>query len=277
MNIGNYTHQLTESLQYRRYSPNTVRSYCAQIERFLKYFDKVATKPSEISAKQIKEYLSKLDNYSFHKAALCAIKYFYIEVGKQPCKLDDVKYPRKQQHLPVVLSQNEIQSMFNVCHNTKHKVILALLYSTGLRASELINLRWCDIDRARMVINIVSGKGSKDRQVMLTPSLIPLLEQYYREYKSKTYVLNGQFSDKYSKTSLLQVVKQCAKAAGINKRVYTHLLRHCSFTHMVENGTDINLIQRIAGHKSVKTTAIYTHISHNVISKVQSPMAAISI
>lgn len=159
----------------------------------------------------------------------------------------------------------------------KHKVILALLYSCGLRVSELINLKWSHIDRSRMVINIIQAKGNKDRQVMLTPELIPLLEKYWNEYKSKEYVLNGQVDLQYSSRSVLGVVKQLANKAGLDKRVYTHLMRHCSFTHMVENGTDINLIQRLAGHSNVKTTAIYTHISHNLISKIKSPLANIEL
>jgi site-specific recombinase XerD len=167
--------------------------------------------------------------------------------------------------------------MFNVCENLKHKVILSLLYSAGLRVSELLNLKWSHIDRSRMVINILQAKNKKDRQVMLAPELIPLLEQYYYAYKSKEYVLNGQFDLQYSEKSVGQVVKQLAEKAGINKRVWTHLIRHCSFTHMVENGTDINLIQKIAGHSSVKTTHIYTHISNSIISRIKSPLSSINI
>lgn len=144
----------------------------------------------------------------------------------------------------------------------RHKVIFALLYSCGLRVSELINLKWAHINRSRMIINILQG-----RQVMLTPEMIPLLEKYWKEYRPKVYVLNGQFDPQYSATSVGQVIKQLAQKSGIHKRVYTHLIRHCSFTHMVESGTDINLIQRLAGHNNVKTTMIYTHISDNLISK----------
>lgn len=190
-------------------------------------------------------------------------------------KFKYIEYPKSDKKLPIVLSVEEIQKMFSVCENTKHKVILALLYSCGLRVSELINLKWENIDRSRMVINIIQAKGKKDRQVMLTPQLIPLLEKYWAEYRSKEYVLNGQFGIQYSDRSVGEVVKQLASKAGINKRVYTHLMRHCSFTHMVENGTDINLIQKLAGHSSVKTTSIYTHISHNLISKIQSPLSNI--
>lgn len=167
--------------------------------------------------------------------------------------------------------------MFNACENLKHKVILALLYSTGLRVSELINLKWEHIDRSRMVINILAAKGKKDRQVMLPQAIIPLLEKYYKQYRPKEYVLNGQFELQYSERSVGQVVKGLAAKAGISKKVWTHLIRHCSFTHMVEAGTDINLIQRVAGHSSPKTTAIYLHTSHNLISKIQSPIMGMAI
>ena len=113
--------------------------------------------------------------------------------------------------------------------------------------------------------------------MQVTPDLLPLLTKYYLEYKPKEYILNGQTNLQYSDRSVGEVVKQLATKAGISKRVYTHLMRHCSFTHMVENGTDINLIQKLAGHSNVKTTMIYTHISHNHISKIQSPLSNIKI
>jgi site-specific recombinase XerD len=156
-------------------------------------------------------------------------------------------------------------------------VILAILYSCGLRVSELINLQWKNIDRSRMIINIIRGKGNKDRQVLLSDALIPLLEKYFREFKTQNYILAGQFSEQYSSRSVGQVMKQLAEKAGINKRVYTHLMRHNCFTHMVENGIDINLIQILAGHKKVSTTMIYTHISHNIVSKINSPLNTIRL
>ena len=169
--------------------------------------------------------------------------------------------------------------MFNVCENKKHKVILGLLYSCSLRVSELINLKWKDIDRSRMIINIIQAKGAKDRQVGLNQPLIDLLTEYYHQYKSVIYVLNGQNGvPQYSETSVNLVIKHLAEKAGIkNKRVYTHLIRHTSATHMLENGTDINLIQKLLGHSNVKTTNIYTHISHNLISKIPSPIQNINL
>lgn len=128
-----------------------------------------------------------------------------------------------------------------------------------------------------MIVNIIAGKGKKDRQVMLPEVLIPLLEKYYKQYKTKEYILSGQFSDQYSDRSVGQVMKQLAEKAKINKRVYTHLMRHNCFTHMVENGIDINLIQKLAGHNNVKTTMIYTHISDSLISKINSPINQIKL
>lgn len=277
MNIGKYLEMYSRDLSLKNYSENTIENYCSQVKLFLNHFESVATKPSEINESQIKEWILSSQSINGRKHRISALKLFYKLTGKQPMKFKYIEYPKSDKKLPIVLSVEEIQRMFMVCENLKHKVILSLLYSCGLRVSELINLQWHHIDRSRMIINIIAGKGKKDRQVMLDSKLIPLLETYYRTYKSREYVLNGQFDIRYSQQSVLQVVKQLAEKAKINnKRVYTHLLRHCAFTHMVENGTDINLIQRLAGHSSVKTTGIYLHMSHNHISKIPSPLQQIN-
>ncbi len=278
MNIGKYIEMYSNDLKLKNYSQNTIDNYCSQVKCFLTHFESVATKPSEISEAKIKEWLLLANSINGRKHRISAVKLFYKYTGEQPLKFKYIEYPRSDKKMPVVLSQQEIQAMFTACENTKHKVILALLYSCGLRVSELINLRWKDIDRSRMVINIIKAKGNKDRQVMLDTSIIPLLEKYYHEYHSKEFVLNGQNMPQYSDRSVGEVVKQLAMRAGIkNKRVYTHLMRHCAFTHMVENGTDINLIQKLAGHSNVKTTMLYTHLSHNLISNIPSPLAKISL
>jgi site-specific recombinase XerD len=233
--------------------------------------------PKEVTNDFIKQWLLEAKTINTRKHRLCAVKSFYKLTVGMPCKVDKIEYPRSSKKLPIVLSVEEVQRMFDVCDNLKHRVILSLLYSCGLRVSELINLKWSHIDRSRMVINILNGKGNKDRQVMLAAPLIPLLEQYYYNYKPKDFVLNGQTTPQYSDRSVLQVLKQSADKAHINKRVYTHLMRHNCFTHMVEGGVDINLIQKIAGHNNVKTTMIYTHISHNLISKINSPLNQINL
>jgi site-specific recombinase XerD len=189
-----------------------------------------------------------------------------------PNKIDRVPYPKADKKLPIVLSVSEVQSMFTVCENMKHKAILSLLCCCGLRVSELINLKWEHLDRSRGVINILQAKGKKDRQVPF-----PVQLQKVLEYKTKPYVFSGQFGEQYSARSVGEVMKQLATRAGIDKRVYTHLMRHNSFTHMAESGIDINIVQRIAGHSNVKTTNLYLHLSHNRISSLQTPLSQIRL
>lgn len=278
MKIGNYTTKLSEWMEYKRYSKESIKNYVSCLGKFLKHFENKATKPSEISAEKIKLFLTQFKEVNTHRGYLCAIKLFYSKIGNQPDKLDKVEYPRSSKKLPIVLSVDEIQAMFTACTNTKHKTILALLYSCGLRVSELINLKWKHIDRKRMIINVIQAKGAKDRQVPLPKHIIPLLEKYYFEYKSKDYVFNGQNGlAQYSDRSVGEVVKQLAEKAGIKKRVYTHLIRHCSFTHLVEGGCDINLVMKIAGHSNVKTTNMYLHISDKFISNINSPINQIQL
>lgn len=277
---------MTPSTWHKRYcvdsalkypSIKTQENYQSTVLGFLWYFQNEES-PAHIKTDSIKEWLLTYKTINTRNHKLCAIKSFYeITVG-MPLKLDKIPFSKKDKKLPIVLSVEEIQKMFDVCENKKHKVILALLYSCSLRVSELINLKWCNIDRSRMIINIIQAKGNKDRQVGLNDILIKLLEEYYEAYKPVEYVLNGQTSLQYSERSVGEVIKQLASKSGIeNKRVYTHLMRHTSATHMVESGVDINLIQKLLGHSNVKTTNIYLHISHNHISKIQSPLQNINI
>lgn len=279
MKISAHTDKLRKYMEFRNYSGNSVNNYCSNFSGFLAYFEKQGiTHPDKINHTMVIEFLSQFKEPATHSGYHSAIKVYYEKVAR--IGIDKFKYierPKKSKKLPIVLSQDEIQKMFDVCENIKHKVILALLYSAGLRVSELINLKWSHIDRSRMIINIIQAKGKKDRQVGLNAPLIPILEKYFREYKSTEYVLNGQNFPQYSARSVGEVIKQLAMKAGLSKRVYTHLIRHCTFTHLVEMGTDINLIQRLAGHSNVKTTAIYCHISDSVISKIQSPIANIRL
>jgi len=278
MQIPKYIDQFRKELMVKNYGQRTIENYCSQIKCYLQYFEKTFTEPSKINEQSIKDYLLTSVTINNQRARHSAIKLFYTYVIRQPLKFKYIQYARKDKKLPIVLSQDDVQKMFSVCENLKHKVILALLYSCGLRVSELINLKWEHIDRSRMVINIIQGKGKKDRQVMLCSKLIPLLESYYREYKSKVYVLNGWMGKlQYTAGSVGQVIKQLAHKAGLKKRVWTHLMRHNSFTHLAESGVDINLIQRLAGHSSVKTTSLYLHLSNSLISKIPSPLNSIAI
>lgn len=270
MNISEHIWHFEQEMKRRNFGRQTIENYSSCLKKFFGQSPK--DHPKNVNEQDIKEFLGRFDEPNTQRCYHSAIKKFYEICLCQKDKFKYIPYCKPNKKLPIVLSQDEIQRMFDVCTNLKHKTILALLYSTGLRVSELINLKWQHIDRSRMIINIIQAKGHKDRQVGLNQSLIPLLEAYWKEYKSQIYVFNGQNDLQYSARSVGEVVKQLAKAAGISKRVYTHLLRHCTFTHHVEMGTDINLIQRLAGHSNVKTTAIYCHISHNLISKMQSPI-----
>lgn len=276
MNVSEHIGNFEQEALRRNYSGNTVKNYVSNLRTFFGQSEK--DHPKNINENDIKKFLGQFTEPNTQRSYHSAIKLFYNICLGQKKKFKFIPYCKRSQKLPIVLSVEEIQRMFDVCQNLKHKVILALLYSCSLRVSELLNLKWVDVDRSRMVINIRQAKGKKDRQVGLNDKLIELLESYYRQYKPTEYILNGQGSAQYSKESTLQVIKQLAAKAGIeNKRVYTHLIRHCSATHMLEGGVDLNLIQRLLGHSSVKTTALYAHISHSLISRIESPLAQISI
>lgn len=276
MNISEHIAFFEQEMKRRNYGNQTIDNYSSCLKKF--FGQSVKDHPKNINETDIRNFLGTFDEPNTQRAYHSAIKKFYEICLGQKEKFRYIPYAKKSSKLPIVLSVEEVQQMFNACENKKHKLILALLYSCSLRVSELLNLKWVHIDRSRMIINIIQAKGKKDRQVGLNETLIRLMAEYYREFKSVEYVFNGQNSAQYSDRSVGEVIKQLAAKAGIdNKRVYTHLMRHTSATHMVEKGIDINLIQKLLGHSSVKTTTIYTHISHNLISKISSPLNEIRI
>ena len=275
MKISEHKHTFIQEMKRRGYRKNSIQNYSSCIDVFLSTVKK--DHPKNINEQDIKNFLSNCIKANTQRNYHSAIKLFYDICLNQKQKFKNIPYTKVDKNIPIILSVEEIQSMFNVCENKKHKLILALLYSCSLRVSELINLKWKDVDRSRMVIYILNAKGGKDRQVGLNNALLKLMEDYYREYRTQSFIFSGQFGEKYSDRSVGQVVKQLAKKAGINKRVYTHLIRHCSASHLLDGGLDINMIQRWLGHSSVKTTSIYLHTSHTTISKISSPLENISL
>jgi len=275
MNNSEHTNKFIQEAKRRGYGENTIKNYVSNLNCFFSWSKK--DHPKNINESDIKEYLGRFDQPNTQRSHHGAIKLFYEICLNQKEKFKWIPYAKKSNKLPIVLSVSEVQSMFTACQNRKHKAILSLLYCCGLRVSELINLKWEHLDRSRGIINILQAKGKKDRQVPFPEQLQKVLEDYWREYKTKPYVFAGQFGEQYSARSVGEVVKQLATKAGIDKRVYTHLMRHNSFTHMAEYGTDINLIQRIAGHSNVKTTGVYLHLSHNRISSLQTPLSQINL
>jgi len=211
---------------------------------------------------------------SFQRQAVNAIKLFFNQFSEHSIDTKSLERVKKQKRLPEVLSLDEIKKLIAAYKNVKHKTIIVLTYSCGLRRSEVINLRWRDIDRTRMVINVRLGKGNKDRPVVLPQATLIQLEKYYRQEnpKPKEFVFEGQKARQYSSTSMAKILKNGLKKAGIKKNATLHTLRHSYATHLHENGTDILLIQRLLGHQSMKTTEIYTHISKKSLHGVKNPI-----
>ena len=211
-------------------------------------------------------------SYASQKQMLGSLRLFYRTMFDREIPLDNLRPTRKAYKLPVVLSQNEVQQMLKRTVNLKHKAMLSVLYGLGLRSGELLNLKIDHLDGERNTITLFNAKGKKDRQVMFPVSLKKQLRQYYIEFRPRTYLFEGQNGNQYTASSLLSVVKLAAKKAGINKKVTVHTLRHSFATHLMENGTDIRIIQALLGHNSIKTTIIYTHVSNSHIKTIKSPL-----
>lgn len=258
-------------LLIRRYSKSTIETYCSCLKVIIY---KIGEDPS---IDEIKDYLLTIKNNSYHKQIVGCIHKYFETVLKKKLSLKDIPYPRKEDKLPEILSQSEVQLIFKQIKNLKHKSILSLLYGSGLRVGEVINLKISDIDSSRMIINIRGAKGFKDRQVQLPLEMLELLRSYYSAFNPKEYLFNGQFGLTYSSTSINQLLKYYAKKAGINKRVHAHKFRHSFATHMLDTGIDIFLIQKLLGHKKQETTEIYAKLSTRRISQIESPLSKIEL
>lgn len=267
MNIGKYTELYSEDLKLKNYSKNTIDNYVCQVKCFLEYFNNIATKPSEISESKIKEWLLQAKSINGRKHRISAVKLFYKLTGKQPLKFKYIEYPRSEKKLPQIIDKEFLLNKIEIIQNKKHKAVIALAYSTGMRVSEVCNLLISDIDSKRMIITIRQSKGKKDRIVALTPKVLEILRIYFKSFKPVEYLFNGQFEPKYSHRSCNQIVKQY-----LGKDYHFHLLRHSNATALLEAGTDLRIIQKHLGHASSKTTEIYTHVSNNVIQQINYPI-----
>jgi site-specific recombinase XerD len=206
-----------------------------------------------------------------------AIKLFYKVLHNQKIDGLDIPRPRKEKRLPIVFSKNEIKLIIKNTHNLKHQTIIILIYGTGIRLGESVNMRLRDLDFQRKLIHIRAGKGKKDRIVPLPEILIKQLKRYLDQYKPSEYLFEGLNNQQYSPRSVQQVVKKALNKANISKNGSVHSLRHTFATHALEDGIDIRLIQEILGHSSIRTTEIYTHISNASILSIQSPIDKLGI
>jgi integrase/recombinase XerD len=277
MDVGKAKDMFILKMKSKNFSVNTIDNYAAQIDLFLRQF-KTYPKAKEISADKIEVYLLNISNINTRKHARCAINSFYKLVINQPNKLQFIPSPKKEFKLIEYVTVDEMQLMFSVCQNIKHKAIMALAFGCGLRVSEIISLKPQHIDSTRMIINIIQGKGRKDRQVQLPQNLLNLLRDYWKEYNPKGgYLFQGQFEAQYSERSINQFLKKYAKKAGLKRNIHCHLLRHGYATSSLETGVDLRIIQKLLGHNSIKTTLRYTHVSTSLISKTPSPLNCIKI
>ena len=265
--------EIKKILVVRAYSPNTISTYLACLNYFKNYFK--GSKIDDLSKEDIIDYLFHLIKNNYSKSTqnqhINAIKFYFEKCLGKKREFYHIDRPIKDKKLPIILSKNEIQLLFNSTYNLKHLAILAVIYSCGLRVSELINIKINDIDNNRMVINIRHAKGNKDRQVQLTNQILELLRKYYKKYLPVNYLIVGQNGGKYSTTSIQKIIKNSALKAKIYKKVTPHTLRHSFATHLLENGTDIRYIQTILGHSDIKTTQIYTHVSNAHLKNIQNP------
>jgi integrase/recombinase XerD len=265
---------MEQKLKLRGYSENTQRTYLHMFKEFLHFYANY--NPIELTEIEIRNYLLYLIEHkklsrSAQNQSINAIKFFYEKVMGQERKVYQLERPLKEKRIPEVLSQEEIMGVFEVLDNIKHRAMLMLIYASGLRRSELLNLRIGDIDMNRNIVFIRGGKGRRDRQSVMAQSLNPLIKEYLTKYNPKFWLFEGPNEVRYSESSLRQVFHRAAKKAGVKKQVRLHMLRHSFATHLLEAGTSTRYIQVLLGHESSKTTEVYAHVSRFALDKIKSP------
>jgi integrase/recombinase XerD len=267
--------RMLEELRLRNYSSHTERAYIRCLANFAKHF---GTAPDRLGPEHIRDYQlflvqQKKLSWSPFNQTVCALRFFYHDVLHRKWMIEHIPYPRHEQKLPVVLSPTEIAALFQNTPNLKHRAILMTLYAAGLRVSELTNLKVTDIDSPRQAICVHQGKGHKDRQLMLSPKLLEILQLYWKKYRPMTWLFPGQRPERpITQTTVWRICQQARAAAQLVKPVSPHTLRHCFATHLLEEATDLRCIQILMGHRNLKTTARYLHISNLAVRSTVSPL-----
>ncbi len=262
-------------LKTKRYSSNTIKTYTEALKSFLVFYN---TKPTtNINNEDVVNYhhqyiLKNQLSSSYQNQIINAIKLYFKIIKETAIQVDKIYRPKREKLLPNVLSKEEIKKILNANSNVKHKTMLSIIYSCGLRRSELLNLKPNDIDSKRNLVIIRQAKGKKDRIVPLSPAILSMLRDYYKAYKPKIWLFEGDKEGfKYSEKSLQSILKQALAKSKIAKPVTLHWLRHSYATHLLEAGTDLRYIQELLGHSSSKTTEIYTHVSTKNLQNIKSP------
>jgi integrase/recombinase XerD len=249
--------QFQNHMKFKRYAEKTIKAYTQAIKRFIAYHKE---SPENITIEDIKQYIQQLNSIAHQKHITGALRIFYKHAVNQPQKAVKIEYPRGEQKLPDVIDKTKIINTIASIENLKHKSILTLIYSCGLRLSEAINLEITDIDSARLNIKIRQSKGKKDRYLPISQCTLNLLRSYYKLYKPTKYLFEGQNKAQYSQRSIQAIVKRF-----FGRTAHPHQLRHSYATHNLENGIDIRFIQQALGHNSIKTTQRYTHVATHML------------
>ncbi|MFN4910487.1 MAG: site-specific tyrosine recombinase/integron integrase [Flavobacteriales bacterium] len=275
MNINSHLAHFKNYLKSQRYSPNTIKTYTDALGVFFQYHNNKDLE--QLGIAEIIEFntgyiLRKHLSASYQNQVINAIKLFYRNRFNRVMNLDNIQRPRREKRLPNVLSKQEIKAILEAPTNLKHRAMLSLIYACGLRRSELLNLTLKDVLSDRNLLFIRQSKGKKDRVVPISNKIIDMLREYFKAYRPKIWLFEGQYTgEQYSERSLQLVLKQALQKAGNKKPVSLHWLRHSYATHLLESGTDLRYIQELLGHSSSKTTEIYTHVSTKNLQQIRSP------
>ena len=275
---------MLEELQRRNFSPTTIRSYLYAVERFARHFN---CRPDRLNHTHLRSYQAHLlrtgqlqpKTVRLHVSAL---RFFFVKTLRRRYLLDDTPYPKAPQRLPSILSVEEMARLIEAADGLYHRTMVMMLYSTGMRSAELLQLQVADIDSRRMLIHIRQGKGGRDRYVPLSPTLLATLRVYYRWMRPQTWLFPGTVhnwrADKpITKRVLWDAVVIAATRAGFCRRVSPHLIRHSYATHLLESGADLRTIQLLLGHVNIRHTALYLHLSQRHLQAVANPLDALTI
>ncbi|MGB0888599.1 MAG: site-specific tyrosine recombinase/integron integrase [Vicingaceae bacterium] len=266
-------------LELKQYALSTCKTYINLFEVFINYFKHWEL--THIDEEQIRNYLQQLvhqgKSHSHINQVINSIKFYYEIVLEMPNRFYSIERPIRKETLPKVISLEEVAELIKHTNNIKHRCIVSLLYSSGLRRGELLNLKLTDIDSKRMVIKVINGKGGKDRLTILSKTVLEDLREYFKVWQPKTYLFEGPTGKKYSGNSVSNIINNAAKRAKLKRKITPHMLRHSFATHLLEAGTDIRYIQTILGHSSTQTTEIYTQVAINNIKIIKSPIEMLNL
>ncbi len=267
--------RMLEELRLRNYSPNTITVYLRCVAQFAQHF---RLSPDRLGPKHVRQYQlflveRKKVSWALFTQTVCALRFFYQHTLHRNWMIEYIPYPRHEEKLPVVLSPTEVAAVFAATCNLKHRTILMTIYAGGLRVSEVTHLRVADIDSQRQVICVRQGKGRKDRQVMLSPKLLEALRIYWKSYRPTVWLFPGESPERpVSSETVRRVCRQAGEAAHLSKPISPHTLRHCFATHLLEHEIDLRRIQLLLGHRNLKTTAKYLHVSNLAVRTTVSPL-----